>query len=156
MTCHDRRPEAARKKKRRRAPRPEFVEYIVAIDGWDWCYSLSLNTDKHPVDPNNEYRHLRIDGRLLRPTGLKVDRIEVSLLPSVEMNHDKRKDAEPLGLGSLTTYDDRITGLISIPMDALPPILSMRIAKEFGFFRLYVSPFRYRMPGCAVSVSKWT
>jgi hypothetical protein len=37
-------PKAAGKKKRRRAPREEFVDYVVEIDGWDWGYSLSLNT----------------------------------------------------------------------------------------------------------------
>lgn len=137
-------PKAAKRKKRRQAPRPESVEYIVAIDGWNWSYSLSLNADKHPIDPYNEYRHLRIDGRVLRPTGLKVDRIEVTLLPSVEMDHDKRKDAEPLALGSLSAHDDRITGLISIPQDALPPILQMLIAKEFRFLCMFGSQFRYR------------
>ena len=44
-------PKAAAKKKRRRAAREEFVDYVVEIEGWDWGYSLSLNTEKHPVDP---------------------------------------------------------------------------------------------------------
>ena len=43
-------PKAARKKKRRRAPREEYVDYIVGIDGWDWGYSLSLNLERHPMD----------------------------------------------------------------------------------------------------------
>lgn len=30
-------PEAAgKKKRRRRAPREEFVDYVVEITGWDW------------------------------------------------------------------------------------------------------------------------
>jgi hypothetical protein len=37
-------PKAAKKKKRRRAPAEEFVEYVVEITGWDWGYSLSLNS----------------------------------------------------------------------------------------------------------------
>ena len=68
-------------RERRGAPREEIVEYIVAIDGWDWSYSLSLNQEKHPVDPYHEFRHLLITGRLLRPIGLKTDKVEVSLLP---------------------------------------------------------------------------
>ena len=44
-------PKAAAKKKRRRAAREEFVDYVVEIEGWDWGYSLSLNTEKPPVDP---------------------------------------------------------------------------------------------------------
>src|SRR5258705_2379607 len=92
---------AAKKKKRRRVPREEFVDYVAAIEDWGWSYSLLLNTEKHPVDPYHEFRHLVIIGRLLRPTGLKTDKVEVSLLPSVEMNHGQRGDHEPLALGSL-------------------------------------------------------
>jgi hypothetical protein len=51
--CGGRRTEAesCREKKHRRAAREEFVDYVVEIEGWDWGYSLSLNTEKHPVDP---------------------------------------------------------------------------------------------------------
>ena len=38
-------PKAAAKKKRRRAAREEFVDSVVEIEGWDWGYSLSLNTE---------------------------------------------------------------------------------------------------------------
>jgi hypothetical protein len=78
--------EPIKRKRRRRAPRREFIDYIVAIDGWDWSYSLSLNEEKQPVDPYHEFRHLTITGKLLRPTGLKADRVEVRLLPSIRMN----------------------------------------------------------------------
>ena len=43
-------PKTARKK-RRRAPPEEFVDYVVEIDGWDWGYSLSLNTMPREADP---------------------------------------------------------------------------------------------------------
>jgi hypothetical protein len=69
-------PKAVRKKKRRRPPRKEFVDYIVEIDGWDWGYSLSLNTLRREPDPYNEYRYLQITGKLPRPAGLKTDREE--------------------------------------------------------------------------------
>jgi len=29
----------------RRAAREEFADYVVEIEGWDWGYSLSLNTE---------------------------------------------------------------------------------------------------------------
>ena len=50
------------REKRRRKPREEFVDYIVAIEGWEWSYSLSLNTDRRAVDPYHEFRHLQIRG----------------------------------------------------------------------------------------------
>jgi hypothetical protein len=100
-------PQAAKKKKRRRAPREEFVDYVAAIEDWEWSYSLLLNTEKHAVDPYHEFRHLMIAARLLRPAGLKTDRLEMSLLPTVDMNPGQSKDWEPLAVGSLETYDDR-------------------------------------------------
>jgi hypothetical protein len=92
--------KAARKRRRRRAPREEFVDYIVEVVGRDWGYSLSLNTEPHPIDPHHEYRHLQINGKLLRPAGLKTDRVEVSLLPTSSMSEEQRKDYEPLALGA--------------------------------------------------------
>jgi hypothetical protein len=80
--AHEPKPKATKKKKRRDTPVEEFVQYMVAIDGWDWSYTLLLNDDKRPVDPYHVFRHLQITGKLLRPTGPKTDRIEISLLPT--------------------------------------------------------------------------
>jgi hypothetical protein len=96
------RSKAARKKKRRRRTLgEEFVDYVVEIAGWDWSYSFSLNTEKDPDDRYHEFRHLKIAGKLLRPTGRKTDVVEVSLLPSEHMSAEKRKDYKPLALGRL-------------------------------------------------------
>lgn len=136
--------KAGRKRKRRRAPSEDYVDYVVEIDGWDWGYSLSLNTMRRETGPYNEFRHLRIDGRLLRPIGLKTDVVKVSLLPSADMSQEKRKDYKPLALGGLDAYPDRIDGRVGIPADALPPILQMLIAGRFKYMLLRGSKFRYR------------
>jgi hypothetical protein len=137
-------PKAAVKKKRRQEPREEIVQYIVAIEGWDWGYSLFLNDERRPTDPYHEFRHLRITGRLLRPAGLKTDRVEVSLLPTHDMSEEKRKDYEPIALGSLEALPDLIRGSIGIPTDALSPILQTLIAKELKFVLMTGSKFRHR------------
>jgi hypothetical protein len=119
-------PKAAKKKKRRRAPPEEIICYVVEITGWDWGYSLSLNAGigkYRDDDPYLEFRHLLIIGRLLRPSGLKTDAVEVSLLPSADMSEERRKDCKPIALGALDVYPDMIKGSIGIPADALPPIL---------------------------------
>jgi hypothetical protein len=131
------------KKKRRRAHREEFVDYIVEIEGWDWGYSLSLNMERHPVDPYHEFRHLQISSKL-RPSGLKTDRAEVSLLPTFSMGEAQRKDFEPLALGGLDAYPDRIAASLGIPLDVLPSILQMLIAKQFRFILMRGTKFRYR------------
>ncbi len=138
------RAKAARKKRRRRAPRSAYVDYVAAIEGWEWSYSLSLNEEKYAADPYHEFRHLVITGRLLRPAGLKTDRIEVSLLPVVGMNPGQRKDLEPLAVGSLESRDDGIVGLISIPMDVLPAILQMLVAERLKFIAMGGGRFQHR------------
>jgi hypothetical protein len=60
-------PKARRKKRPRRSPE-EIVNYIVAIEDWDWGYSFSLNAERQPMDPYHEFRHLQIRGRLLQPS----------------------------------------------------------------------------------------
>jgi hypothetical protein len=116
-------PKAVKKKKRRRAPPEEFVDYVVAIEDWDWSYSLSLDSSKDPDDRCHEFRHLQITGKLLRPAGLKTGAVEVTLLPSNDMSEERRKDYKPIALGALDIYPDMIKGSIGIPADALSPIL---------------------------------
>jgi hypothetical protein len=141
-------PKAPRKPRRRRKPPEEFVDYIVAIEDWDWGYSLSLNTDRHAIDPYHEFRHLQVMGRLLHPKGLKTDRVEITLLPSYDMLPEARKERKPRCAGSLDVYDDRIAGLVSIPIDALPTILQMLIGGRLRFVEMRGSRFRYRQALC--------
>lgn len=141
-------PKAPRKPKRRRKPPEQVVDYIVAIEDWDWSYSLSINTDRHAIDPYHEFRHLQVRGRLLHPRGLKTDRIEITLLPSYDMLPEARKDRKPRCAGSLDIYDDRVAGLVSIPIDALPPILQMLIGGRFRFVEMRGARFRYRQALC--------
>jgi hypothetical protein len=137
-------PTRPAKKKRRRKPREEFVDYIAEIEDWDWVYSFSLNSERRPIDPYDEFRHLQIRGRLLRPAGLKTDRIEVSLLPTLDLEGDRRKDLKPLALGALGLRPDGIDGNIGIPWDALTPILQMLIGGRFKFVLMRGMPFRHR------------
>jgi len=105
---------------------------------------LSLNTERDPIDPYHEFRHLELRGRLLYPKGLKTDRVKLTLLPSKDLNPEARKALRPLLVGSLDGHGDPITGLISLPEDALPPILQMLIADRFKFFVAHGAPFSRR------------
>jgi len=68
----------------------------------------------------------------------------LSLVPSLSMVEDRRKDLKPLALGSLQAHSDKITGGLGIPMDALPSILLMLIARQFKFIVMRGTKFRYR------------
>ena len=131
-------------KKHGRRPREPDVYYVVAIEGWDWSYSLSLNEERQPIDPYHEFRHLEIRGRLLHPKGLRTDRIALTFLPSKDLDPEARKALRPLLVGSLDAYGDPITGLLSLPEDALPPILQMMIADRFKFFVGHGTRFSHR------------
>jgi hypothetical protein len=103
------------------------------IESWDWSYWLALNTLRDPPDPYHEHRHLQIKGRMLRPTGLKTDRVEVSLFPTINLEEERRKELKPLALGALESYPNRIDAILGIPSDALAPMLQMLTADRLKF-----------------------
>ena len=135
---------ASSRKKRRHPPDEEIVDYIVEIETWDFGYWLALNTVRNALDPYHEHRHVEIKGRLLRPAGLKTDRVELSIFPSLNLLEERRKDLKPIAVGSLDSYPERIAGSVGIPSDALVLILQMLIAGRLKFVVMRGSKFRYR------------
>lgn len=83
-------------------------------------------------------------GRLLHPKGLRTDRIALTFLPSRDLEAETRKALRPLLVGSLDGHGDEITGLFSLPEDALPPILQMMIADRFKFFVAHGTGFSHQ------------
>jgi hypothetical protein len=136
--------KAPRRATRRRKPPEEFVDYIVEIDDWNFRYWLSLNTVRNALDPYYEHRHVEIKGRLLRPTGLRTDRVGVSLFPSISLEEERRKDLKPIAVGAIEAYPERLDANLSIPLDALVPILQMLVSGRLKFVVMRGSKFRYR------------
>jgi len=87
---------------------------------------------------------VEIKGRLLRPTGLKTDRVEVSLFPSTSLEEERRKELKPIAVGSIETYPERLDANLSIPSDVLVPILQLLTAGRLKFVVMRGSKFRYR------------
>jgi hypothetical protein len=97
--------KSTKEKKRQPAPPEEFVEYVIEITEWFWKYSLSLSSGRYrDHDPYLESRDLQITGKLLRPTGLKTEGVQISMRPSSGMNEERRKDYNPIALGALDLY----------------------------------------------------
>ncbi|MDA9478895.1 hypothetical protein XI03_31290 [Bradyrhizobium sp. CCBAU 65884] len=136
--------KAPRKVKRRHKSSEEFVDYIVEIESWDFNYWLALNTLRNALDPYHEHRHVEMKGRLLRPTGLKPDRMDVSLFPSISLEEERRKDLKPIAVGAIEAYPERLDASLSIPSDALTAVLQMLIAGRLKFVVMRGSKFRYR------------
>jgi hypothetical protein len=73
-----------------------------------------------------ESRDLQIAGKLLRPTGLKTEAVQISMRPSSGMNEETRKAYNPISLGALDLYPNKIEGSIGMPADVLSPIWKRR------------------------------
>jgi hypothetical protein len=79
---------------------------------------------------------------LLWPTGLKTERVEVSLFPSSNLHEERRKDLKPIAVGALESYPDRIDGHIGIPSDVVGPMLQMLICGRLKFVVMRGAKFR--------------
>jgi hypothetical protein len=49
-----------------------------------------------------------IKGTLLKPTGLKTDKVEVTLLPDNNLGEERRKGHEPISVGTLELHDNKM------------------------------------------------
>jgi hypothetical protein len=137
-------PRSKRTKRLRAPSRDEYVRYIIAIENWDWSYSLSLDDRKDSLDPYREYRHLRIGGKLLHPKLPSVETVEVHLMPRADLDQDRRKDDQPSAVGSLRVDGGQLIVLQPIPKDSLTPILQVLIADRFRFVDLGGARLRHR------------
>jgi hypothetical protein len=136
---------AARKRKRRKQTwrRNETVYYVVAIQGWDWSFYFSAGQSRQPSDQRyHEYRHLQVTGTLIHPARMKAQAAELTFLP------DYREDVQDMRppahmVGSIDSRRGRFTGLLTMPADALPPVLQMLIGEKFKFVVMSGEPTRY-------------
>lgn len=125
---------AKAKKKRPGRPRDESIYYVVAIKDWEWSFMFGVSPRHESEGPYSDYRHLRLRGTLLRPKKVKAQEVELSFLPHHDLNESERKrQHEPKSVGSLQLYRGKLEGILSIPSDALPPVLQMVIADRFRF-----------------------
>lgn len=131
------------RRKRRRRALPEHVGYLVEVSRWDWSFSFGISHDKRQADPYSEYRHLAIHGNLLRPVRIKAKEAELIFLPKIENNEASRMHHEPRAVGSLNLHGGVIHGVLSMPADALPPMLTVLTAHRFRFVVLHGEPLRW-------------
>jgi hypothetical protein len=134
------------RKKQRRKPVLLFAYYHVQITGWDWNYSLSVSVPKWEDTQFADYRHLLIRGTLLRPRKIKAETVELTFIPERGLAELKRghDDAHPRSVGSLNIQDTRLVGYLSMPTDALDPVLQMLIADRFKYVLLNGEAMRWR------------
>jgi len=133
------------RKKRSQRQAIEFASYHVRITGWDWDYSFSVNGAKWEDKQFADYRYLTVRGILLRPRRIKVEAAELTFIPEAGLAElEQSNDASARAVGSLNIQDTRLLGYLSMPTDALGPVLQMLIANRFKYVLLNGEVMRYR------------
>jgi hypothetical protein len=138
------------RKKQRRSKAPQLVFYIVQITGWDWSYSFGVSGAAYRDEKYSDFRHLEIRGTLLLPSKIKVETVELALLCDISRAELERKDQPPPpAIGSLNierskSEGTRLRGYLSMPIDALGPVMQMLLADRFKYVELDGESMRYR------------
>ncbi len=125
--------------------------YHVQITGWDWSYSFSTNVPKYEDARFSEYRYLLVRGKVLRPRKIKVETAELWFLPTIKPEDflPLPDQTPPRSVGSLNIQGSkancfRLLAYLSMPENALEPVLQMLIADRFKFVLMQGEPMRWR------------
>jgi hypothetical protein len=132
-----------RKKRARRRPRVETVYYVVAIEDWDWSLWFGVSNMPEREGPYDDYRHLNLRGTLQRPSKLKCDAVELHFLPDKRLNEGERERHQPVSIGHLNLRSGQMYGVMSMPADALPLLLTMATAEKLRYVVMHGEKFRY-------------
>jgi len=140
----------ARKKqiKRRKSPPPEHLYYLMAIETWHWEMSFGINGGPaRKDDPFSDHRHLQLSGRLIHPGDTKSEHMQVRLIPGTDLEEGQRDQYRPNAVGQLSIRDDQIGGLFSMPMSALPPVITALSSGHLKYAAFWGPRMRYRRSG---------
>lgn len=99
-----RKAKVGRKKKSKQRVE-EHVYYVVEILGWEWSFMFGVsNSPKISGGPYDDHRHLRIRGRLIRPSRLKHLSLELTFLPDERLNWEHWQNDRPPLIGHLSFH----------------------------------------------------
>jgi hypothetical protein len=145
-------PDRPRKRRATTAARPrrhlpEITRYVVAIEGWDWSLSFGVNDVPKEAAPFNDYRHLQIRGTLVRPSNINARAVELTLIPDTRLGRNDWTDGTPAAVGSLNlnlNLERLLQGLLTLPADALAPVVTVLTAGRLKYVVLDGEPLRHR------------
>ncbi len=121
------------------------ISYPMELTGWHWEYDFGLNADfSYEDDPYREHRHLQLDGRLIHPPDIKEKSMQITIIPDKQLNLSNRKKLRPIAMGQLSSREDYIDGIFSLPLNMLPSILTALTAKHFNYAEFIGTKMRYR------------
>lgn len=105
-----------------------------------------MNSMRREKDPYSEFRHLEVTSRVLNPKAVieKAPRAELTFLPDVDLEKANRLDSQALGVGSLRVDDGVLRGLLSMPMSALEPVLTVLASGRMKYIIMDGPKLRYQ------------
>lgn len=133
-----------RANKTRKIRDADRVYYVVRITGWDWSFMFGVDPRPEHEGAHMDYRHLEVQGEVLRPARLKGRACELTFLPDTDLNAGETPRRPLIHAGSLSLHRGQLDGLFSIPADVLPAVLQMLIGNRFQYVIIYGDPMRYR------------
>lgn len=141
----DRRQAKRRPSRSRTKVRPTTEFYVVQIERWDWSFSFGVNPSrKHFPEPYSDYRHLEVNGRLLRPKAVKAEIASLTFLPRLDLDLTAVAalpgSVEPKGVGSAHVRAGAFQGLLSMPHDVLASLLTALAAGQLHYVTLEGEP----------------
>lgn len=136
-----------RRKTRRkhRSVDDEYESYVIGIEDWKWSFSFGVDSAKHRDGPYMDFRHLHLRGKLLAPSKMasKAETVQAILIPRPIPTDKEYQASEPTSVGSVNLRQKRFDALLTIPDDAIAPVLQMLIAGKFRFIDLHGHRMRY-------------
>ena len=75
----------ARKKRKVSRPRIERVQHVIEIQDWRWDYMFGIDDTSFREGPYFDFRHLDIEGKLLRPTSINATTVKVTCFPDYRL-----------------------------------------------------------------------
>jgi hypothetical protein len=122
-------------KKRRKLGRPrvERIDHVIEITNWHWDYMFGIDDTKYRTGPFNDFRHLVINGNLIRPSSIKASAVEVTCFPNVQLSERKSSDPPPKGVGWISHRGKDYNANLHMPMDVLGLVLQMMVAGRYRY-----------------------
>ena len=131
------------KPKVQRRPTTEF--YVIHIERWDWSFSFGVNpTRKHFPEPYSDYRHLTVEGRLVRPKAAKAESGTLTFLPRLDLDlaavAKLPSSVQPEGVGGAHARAGAFRALLPMPHDVLTALLTALSAGLLQYVTLEGDP----------------
>jgi hypothetical protein len=127
-------------KRAKRRDSDDFADYDIEITGWSWGYHFGLDDRKEAGDWYWESRQIKVQGHLIGEVGRRYASAEFVLIPNRDYDRDRRIERDqrvgatrPSRVGTVEARDRALHGLLSLPLEAVPALVTVLAANQFKY-----------------------